>query len=47
MAANSHSFMTAVHRRRPLTVDIGQAPVARVHGPSRTPLGKLFFSVSI
>ena len=31
----------------PLTVDIGQAPVARVQGPSRTPLGKLFFSVSI
>ena len=31
----------------PLTVDIGQAPVARVHGPSGTPLGKLFFSVSI
>ena len=31
----------------PPTVDIGQAPVARVQGPSRTPLGKLFFSVSI
>jgi hypothetical protein len=32
---------------RPLMVDIGQVPVARVQGPSRTPLGKPFFSVSI
>ena len=31
----------------PLTVDIGQAPVARVQGPSRTSLGKPFCSVSI
>ena len=30
-----------------VTVDIGQAPVARVQGPSRTPLGKPFCSVSI
>jgi hypothetical protein len=32
---------------RALTVDNGQAPLARVQGPSRTPLGKPFFSVSI
>jgi hypothetical protein len=31
----------------PLAVDSGQAPVARVQGPSRTPLGKPFCSVSI